>query len=87
MKSINLKPGNRIKTPSMGEGTILKPLWAMPCHHLIALTGGGKVWILIELLTLIAPAIDHQIEPAAITPKTRQAKRKTTGTIDLAKVG
>ena len=58
----------------------------MPLHHLIAFTGGGQLWMLAELLTLIAPAIDHQIEPAAITPKTRQAKRKTTGTIDLVKV-
>jgi hypothetical protein len=59
----------------------------MPLHHLIALTGGGQVWILAELLTPIEPEIDHPIESAEITLKTRRAKRESTGTLELAKIG
>ena len=58
MSASDLKPGDRVVTPTGKVGTVVEPPWLMPEHELVALDQGGKTWLLRYLILPLSSNLD-----------------------------
>ena len=71
-----MKPGTRVYTPTLRQGTAQPQPWFMPLHTLVKLDSGELLWFLDEILTVGEVPVPEPRKKRSSTKKRKVSKRE-----------